>query len=100
MEYKLYSLNEIDKAIKKQRKRKPPVWDGPDDLHHSISATSPAPSWHLSEEGLEYHKERGRNRTDIIFYVMFMLGFHQGAVQQSELTDTYIKILERMKSHE
>lgn len=57
---KVFVYDDIATALKKVRKQiinheKKLKWTGPDELHTSLSATSPEPSWHFSTEGLGYH---------------------------------------------
>lgn len=68
-------------AIREQHKRgEPLVWTGIDHLHHSISATSPEPSWYFSAEGLEYMAERDHTFEDVMTMVTFQLGYHHGVM--------------------
>ena len=61
-------------------------WDGPDDL--DLGPCTPPISWHLSKEGISYHKERGGNLTQIVFYAAYLAGFHNGkAERQKEIDD-------------
>lgn len=57
-------------------------WTGPDRLHHSISATTPPPSWNFSREGMEHHEDQGRTFWDVYTMVAFQLGFHNGVLRR------------------
>ena len=94
--YPLHNYSDLADALKLIRKQylagEPLVWTGPTDLHHSVSATSPGPDWQFSPEGLAYHAERDRDFWDVYTQVSFHLGFHQGAVNESERTAFYKKL--------
>ena len=91
----LYDYDEFHNAmrdIRRQRRKKQPlVWTGPDKFHSAIAATSSPPSWQFSEEGLEYHKERGRSFEDICTLVTFHFAYHQATVAEEKNTEFYKK---------
>lgn len=92
-DYKLYTFEEIADAladIRKQHEEKGPkdlIWNGPDHLHHSVSATSPPPSSAFSNDGLAYHAERDRDFWEVYTMVAIQLGIHQGAMIRQERID-------------
>lgn len=91
-----YPYEDIAKALakirKQHRKGKPLKWTGPDVLHHSIAASTPAPSWYFSEEGLEYEAERGRGFWDVYTQVGHLLGMHNGTVAESKHTKSWKRL--------
>lgn len=72
VKYEQYIYSTIHDALRKSYDNGG-GWDGPDELHHGISATNPPPSWHLSPEGLEYHAECDRDLLDTIIHVLSCL---------------------------
>lgn len=81
------------------------VWRGPDELHYAVSAGSPSPSEQFSKEGLEYHKERGRDFWDVYTLIAFQFGIHNGTVSEENntkilhsLIETYRKVIEIQKN--
>lgn len=89
-EYESFSYEDVDAALKKIRVQwiegQPLVWTGPDALHSSVLATNGPPSWHFSEEGMQYHAEQGRSFWDVYTLVAFQIGFSNGAVRESRWT--------------
>ena len=88
--YQPNDYEEVAKALKKirkqRRKGKSLKWTGPNELHHSISATCPEPSWYFSPEGMEWLKEHGHGFWDVYTQVAFHLGFHNGYLRCEEST--------------
>lgn len=96
---KVFVYDDIATALKKVRKQiinheKKLKWTGPDELHTSLSATSPEPSWHFSTEGLGYHRERGRDRWDVYTLICFQLGYHNGAASTEVTLGHQLKVSE------
>lgn len=87
-EHTIYDLetcrNDIKKAlkfaydIKKKRGVKGIPYDGVELTHHSILGVDDNITEALSEDSLEYHKERGRKPLDVILTKMFQLGYQNG----------------------
>lgn len=92
-EFRIFPVSEINDALNDIRNKfltgKELVWTGPDDLHYSISAGSPKPSWHFSEEGMESHEEQGRGFWDVYNMIAVQLGLHNGIVKESKTLKIY-----------
>ena len=86
--YEVYNFSEVAEALQAVRKQhhvgKPPTWTGPDEIHYSITAGVPEPSWHFSPDGLEHSREQGRNFWDNFIQVAFMFGWHNGVVKREQ----------------
>jgi hypothetical protein len=97
-----YTYEQVGDALKKIRKQflkgtKVLKWTGPDKLDSSVSATMSPPSWHFSPEGLEYHKERGRDFWDVYANVAFVLGYHSGVLIQRAEHEPQKELLEMFR---
>lgn len=99
-EYETYSCEDVGsawQALRKQVERGEPLtWTGPDRLHHSIAAGSPPPSEYLTDEGLEYDAERGRDIWDTLFLIAFQIGFHNGVMRESEFSAHYERLTDML----
>ena len=64
----------------------------------STNYISPDPEEMFNAEGLEYHRERGRDETDVGLLVAFRLGYEQAKREfsiKNELLEEALQVLER-----
>lgn len=96
MEYESFTFSTAADALAEIRRQhlagEPLVWTGPDRLHHSVSATSPEPSWLFSDEGMTYMAERDHDFWDVYTMVAFHLGFHSGTLKEEEHTNQWKRL--------
>jgi len=71
------------------------VWNGPDHLHHVVSATNPPPSWYFSDEGLAAMAEQGYGFWDVYTMIAFQLGYHAGTLREEENSKFWQKSSEK-----
>jgi hypothetical protein len=60
----------------------------------SVAHIVPTPAEQLSKEGMEQHREQGRDALDVILFIAFHLGYEQGTRVQSSETRRWKKIAE------
>lgn len=103
MTYKKYDFEELTTPLRdmfeqimawNKEDNEPLEWTGPNELHHTITATSFSPKEHF--EQIKYHEERGRDAWDVLLMVAVQLGIHQGVMIEKEQTDFW-KMLAELK---
>lgn len=90
---KEYSFAEVMSALRDLRRQyedgKPLVWNGPDELHYSVAATSMPPSWHFTDEGLDNTLENDLDFWDVYTMIAFQIGYSNGMVRGDKSVEIY-----------
>ncbi len=87
------AINPIRRAVAElykltRTRKKSCEYDGY-ELHCSVACSSPQPDYQLSEEGLRYHKERGRKPIDVLLMLAFQLGYSSAKTDADKEIDFY-----------
>ena len=104
----MYSLEEalggVMKTLKKHFKItrrgafKSMEYDGVELTHNSITSNSGNIKDDISEEGLKYHRERGRTALETLLGCLFRLGYQSGYLDAKEESETLKFIISVQKN--
>lgn len=81
----------IRDAIDDAKMYAPREYDGY-NTGHLTQAVSSDPAWHLSKEGMKYHREHDRDVIDVLCMILFQVGIEQGSRLCAERDHKLIEI--------